>query len=477
MPEISTDGLTYTIKIKPGVYYQKHGVFKKTQSRELVAVDFITQIKRVAFKPTQSKGWWLFDKNIKGINFFRENAKTLKDFINMSVEGLDAPDKYTLQITLNKPNSQFIYGLAMEFTSPVPIEAVEYYDNDLSRNTVATGPFILKKWVPSSRVEYIKNSNYREEYYPGTKERIPFIDSFTAHIIKAAPTRWLNFAKNKIDYLELDKDDHELAIGADGNLKPELKQKGINHHLSNSLTYWWVGFNMNHPLLGKNKDLRKAISYAIDRDKLIDLFTNNLGQKANSIYAPGINGYQTSPWPIDFDLEKAKFYLKKSAIKNEDLVFNFDLRNTDSKRRQMGEFFQSQLSKVGIRLNIIPNTFPAYLKKAREGKLELFLDGWIMDYPDPENSLQLLYSANKTPGPNVTSFQNSDFDKKFLAYKATDKMASKHKLLREIEDIVQNDLPWHMMFYARYNTLVHARVHNYYYSDVITNFIKYLKLK
>ena len=143
----------------------------------------------------------------------------------------------------------------------------------------------------------------------------------------------------------------------------------------------------------------------------------------------------------------------------------------------MGEFFQSQLSKVGIRLNIIPNTFPAYLKKAREGKLELFLDGWIMDYPDPENSLQLLYSANKTPGPNVTSFQNSDFDKKFLAYKATDKMASKHKLLREIEDIVQNDLPWHMMFYARYNTLVHARVHNYYYSDVITNFIKYLKLK
>ena len=59
-----------------------------------------------------------------------------------------------------------------------------------------------------------------------------------------------------------------------------------------------------------------------------------------------------------------------------------------------------------------------------------------MDYPDPENSLQLLYSANKTPGPNVTSFQNSDFDKKFLAYKATDKMASKHKLLREIETLV-----------------------------------------
>ena len=477
LPSVSKDGLIYIFQIKPKTYFQKHNYFKDKPLREVTAKDFITQIKRVAFKPTQSKGWWLFDNNIKGLNEFRENAKTMKDFINMPVSGLDAPDKYTLKITLTKPNAQFIYAFAMDFTTPIPIEAIEALDNDLSRQTIATGPFILQKWIPSSRVEYIKNPNYRVEYYPGTKERLPFVDSYTAHIIKEAPTRWLNFAKNKIDFLELDKDDHELAINAQGELKPELAQKGITRHLSNSLTYWWISFNMEHPILGKNLNLRKAIAHAIDREKFIELFTSNLGLKANSIYAPGILGHKAEKWPIQYSPEKSRNYLKKAGLNDNQLVFNFDLRNTDSKRRQMGDFFQSQLSKVGIKLNIIPNTFPAYLKKAREGKLELFLDGWIMDYPDPENSLQLLYSQNKTPGPNVTSYQNNDFDRKFLAYKKANTKAEKTRLLNELDQIIRNDLPWHMMFYSRYNTLVHKRVKNYEYSDVITNFIKYLKLQ
>lgn len=477
MPIVSQDGLVYTFKIKPKTYFQKHNVLKKQALREVTAQDFITQIKRIAFKSTQSKGWWLFDNHIKGLNEFRENAKTLKDFVNMPVEGLDAPDKYTLQITLNQANAQFIYAFAMDFTTPIPLEAVEKLNNDLSRQTVATGPFILKKWIPSSRVEYIKNPDYRIEYYPGTQQRIPFLDSYTAHIIKEAPTRWLNFAKDKIDFLELDKDDHELAINAQGKLKPELAERGIERHLSSSMTYWWIGFNMEHSVLGKNLNLRKAIAHAINRDKLIELFTSNLGQKANSIYAPGILGHHDKNWPIQFNLEKAKEYLKKSGLKDNQLTFNFDLRSTDSKRRQMGEFFQSQLSKIGVKLNIIPNTFPSYLKKAREGKLELFLDGWIMDYPDPENSLQLLYSQNKTPGPNVTSYQNSDFDKKFLDFKKASSVSQKTKLLNELETIVRNELPWHMMFYSRYNTLVHKRVKNYHYSDVITNFIKYLKVE
>lgn len=479
MPEVSSDGLVYTFKIKKSVYYQAHNVFKNNPKREVIADDFIMQIKRVAFQSTQSRGWWLFDKQIEGLNSFRQKAKTINDLISLRVEGLRVIDKHTFQVKLVKPNAQFIYAFAMDFTAPIPFEAIKEYNNDLNRHTAATGPFILQKWIPNSKIEYIKNSGYRVAYYPGTKERIPYLDSFTAQIIKEAPTRWLNFSKGKIDFLELDKDDHQLAIGLDGKLKKNLIDQGIERHLSNSLTYWWLGFNMNHQLLGQNKNLRAAISHAINRDKFISLFTSDLGLKASSIYPPGILGHsKNNDWPIQYDIEKAKQLLKEAGFPEGKGLpeFDFDLRSTDSKRRQMGDFYQGQLAKIGVKINIIPNTFPSYLKKAREGKLELFMDGWIMDYPDPENALQLLYSKNKTPGPNVTSFQNNEFDKTFLMYKSSTDQEEKIVLLSKLETIIKQELPWHMMFYSRYNTLVHSRVKNYQYSDVISNFLKYLKI-
>ena len=112
MPIISNSGKRYTIKIKKGVPY--HGDSSLKEGRKLKAEDFIHQIKRLAFKPTQSNGWWLFDGKIKGLNLFREKVgNNFKKFFVTPVEGLKAPNDHTLIIDLIEPYPQMIYALSI----------------------------------------------------------------------------------------------------------------------------------------------------------------------------------------------------------------------------------------------------------------------------------------------------------------------------------------------------------------------------
>lgn len=477
MPLISNNGTVYTFKLKKNIYYHNQKLLPEN-SREVKARDFINQIKRIAFIKTQSKGWWIFDNKVKGINKFRDQVKTLDDMFKNEIEGVSAPDDYTLKITILKPDPQFIYSFTMGFIVPLPEEIIRKADNNLRETTLGTGAYKLKSWVESSEIKLVTHEDFHEDFFPGTLEKLPFIPSINFKIIKESNTRWLNFIKGKLDLFEIDKDEHAMALNDQGELKEDIKKLGITNNLTPTLTYWWVSFNMTHPILGRNKKLRKAIAYAIDQERYIALFTNNTGERANSIYPPAIAGHHKNPWPIQHDLIKAKELLSEAGFPNGKGLptFKFDLRNSSTKRRQIGEFFKSQLSKIGINLDIIPNTFPGYLKKAREGKLEIWQDGWIMDYPDPENSLQLLVSDNAAPGPNVTSFKNKHFDRLFLELKETGSPQRKMEILTELEDIVKEELPWHMLYYSRYNILTHDRLKNYQFTNVIRNFAKYLKI-
>ena len=175
-----------------------------------------------------------------------------------------------------------------------------------------------------------KFKKYHDNFYPKRGDRyanqnkllvdagkIPFIDIIQFNIIKESQTRWLNFLSKNIDILELPKDNFSSVIDHLGHLKPELKKKKIKGQLVSSSTYYWFAFNMNDPLIGTNINLRKAISHAIDRDRFIRIFTNNTGLKANSIYPPGVFGHKNNKAHIEYDLEKAKIFLKKQGSQKE----------------------------------------------------------------------------------------------------------------------------------------------------------------
>ncbi|MCR9206033.1 MAG: ABC transporter substrate-binding protein, partial [Halobacteriovoraceae bacterium] len=385
-------------------------------------------------------------------------------------------------------------ALAMSFTAPVPMEAVIKYDNKLADKVIGTGPFMLQRWNRLSGLTLVRNPRYHENYYPTQGDRlahsrgllkdagkkIPFLDKIEFRIIKESQTRWLNFLSKKIHILKnIPKDNYQSAVNAQGDLIKDLKDKNINLQAFPTLTYWWMSFNMKDSLFAKNKNLRLAVAHAFDYDRHIELFTNNIGQKANSIYPPGIPGYDPSNiLPYRYDLKKAKEYLAAAGYPGGKGLpeINYDVRGTSVHNRQQGEFLKSQLSKIGVKIKVVTNTFPDFLKKAKKGELQFWQDGWAMDYPDAENVLQLLLEKNLVPGPNVTYYSNPKFEKLFKELKFLPEGKRKWDLMKKMEALVLKDLPWVMQYYARNYVLFHGDLKNFRHSDLIYNNMKYLRV-
>jgi oligopeptide transport system substrate-binding protein len=494
MPTISSDRKTYHFKIKKGIKYHASPLLPK--NRELKAQDFINQIKRLAFLgTTNSRGFWLFDGKIKGINEWRNKVQTNIDlFFSEPIEGLQAQDDQTLSITLNSPYPQILYAMAMNFTSPIPEEAIRLSKNDFTTQAVGTGAYYIASYNPTQGVDLVKNDQYASSVYPSEGSRwaqengllkdagakLPFAKKVRLTVIKEAQTDWLNFMKNKIDLINLTKDHYHVALTNEGKLKPEITKNNISLQASPTLIYWWIAFNMKDPILGKNLNLRKAIAHGVNIDKYIELFTYNVAQKANSIYPPGIPGYSpASDLPYKYDLNLAKDFLKKAGYPNGQGLptLKFDIRGSDTRRRQMGEYIQQELRQLGIKVEININTFPGFLEKARKGELQFWQGGWVLDYPDAENVLQLLSSQNLPPGQNYFNYSNKEFDQLFKEATEIEDGKRKFDLMKRLENLVNADLPWIMQYYSRNYILSHHYLKNFMYSDIIYNHIKYLKLE
>jgi oligopeptide transport system substrate-binding protein len=494
MPLVENDGLKYTIKIKSGIQYHNSNIFNGNR-RYVRAQDFINSIKRLAYKNTKSNGWWLFDDKIIGLNKFRDQVDdNLDNFFKFNVEGLSAPDDHTIVIKLLHPYPQLMYALAMAFTTPMPEEVIRALNNDLSQGTVGTGPFYLEEYKSGHMVKLEKFKDYHPSFYPNKGDRIsyqnnllqdkgkqlPFIDGVRFFIMQEAQTRWLNFLKKNIDFVVLTKDHFSIALDQNGKLNPEYLNEGIQLQIAPTLTYWWLAFNMTDPIVGKNLNLRKAIAHAIDIDRYILLFTNNIALKANSIYPPGVPGYDpTTTLPYKYDTKLAKDFLAKAGYpEGKGLpVINYDIRGTSTIARQMGDFIKAELEKIGIKINIVVNSFPGFLNKSRTGQLQFWQGGWAMDYPDAENVVQLLTTKNQPPGPNTSFFSHSLVDKYYKELAETKNPNHKKVLMQDVERIIHDHLPWVMQYYSRNYILHHKRVHNFRQSDLIYNNLKYLRLK
>jgi oligopeptide transport system substrate-binding protein len=491
MPSVSNDGKTYTIKIKKNIYYHPNHLIG--ENRTVKASDFITQIKRLAFIPMRSNGWWMFEGKIKGIDDFRKKVGNNQEkLLEYDIDGLKAIDDHTLQIELNEPYPQLIYTLAMSFTSPIPIEIARNEDWPLE-NEVGTGPYYLEQWNKGLDLKMRRFTKYRHETYPQSGDRksyqwklledagktIPQIEQIHFKIMNEPQTRWLNFLSNNLDLLIIGKDQYKSAITPRGELDAELKKKNIQLQISPTLTQWWLSFNMNDPLLGKNLLLRKAIAHAINIDEYIELFTNNIGLKANSIFGPGIPGYSSlTKLPYQYDPELAKALLKQAGFAggNGLPAITFDVRGNSTTSRQIAEFIHKELEKIGIKINISTNSFPGFLKKQKTNQLQFWLDGWALDYPDAENLLQLLHSRNISPGPNATSYANAQIDEWINQIEKITDLEKKVTLMQKIETQHAQDLPWIMLYYSRNYVLIAPRLKNYRNSDLIYNYIKYLRL-
>lgn len=476
LPDITEEGTCYKIPIRPGVYYHDDPCFPDGKGRELTAHDFVYAIKRVADVKVRSKSWYIFDGRVKGLDEFRNYTKSCepgKVDYSRPVEGLYAENDYLLVMKLVHPWPQLIYWLAFLPTAPVAREAVDYYGpDDIARHPVGTGAFILKKWQRGVYLEAVRNPHYHHAVYPteGMQEDIesgliadagsplPFIDRVFWRVIVEDQPRWLLLMRGGIDLNTIPKDNFGQAISVGSELTEDMKQRGMQLKLFDEPSTFWLGMNMSDPILGKNKPLRYAINYAIDREKFIEIIQSSKGKPAYGFIPLIMAGYDetVNGWsPSRYDVQKAREYMKQAEVLNGGPIpkLRISIGRTGVLQKQTLQFLSRNLSEIGLEVETEVYDWPTFLEKLRTSGHQLFFTGWMADYPDVESFLQCFYSKNAS-WPNSTNFSSPEFDAIYEKVSVMQDCPERTELYRKAQRIVLEEMPC-AFTYHRVGYIIH----------------------
>jgi len=484
MPQISNDMLMYTIKIKKGVYFQEDKCFPNRKGRELKAEDFVFSLKRIADIKYLSQNWSIFDNKIVGLDEFREYTKSCRSAEDVDysrhVEGLTTPDDYTLVIKLKKPWPQLCAALADIATAPVAKEAVDYYGKDIISHPVGTGPFKLNVWRRGSYIELVRNPAFRGELYPSQGEdgdaeagylddagkRIPFADKVLWTIINERQPAWLLFLQGKVDATVIPKDNFDEVMTGTGELTPEMKQRNICLKTFRDPSTYWVGFNMADDVLGRNKSLRQAINYAIDRERFIELFFNNRHLVAHGLIPPVMSAYNPQieeKGYSRYDPERAKELLKEAEkIHGGKLpTLKIAMPGTDTWHRQFGQFLKRNLNAVGLEVEMQYMDRPTYQEKVNTRSAQMFSSGGSASIPDAQDFLSMFYGKYQAPGRNKFNYSNPEFDELYEKAQVLPDSGERRRLYQRMELIALEDCPAALLNHRVAYVLHHDWYKNY----------------
>ena len=545
----------YEIRIKPGIRYQPHPGFvpenhglKKDVvegldtpyalplgTRELVAEDYVYQIKRLAHPRLHSPILGLMSEYIVGL---AEYAKALRnaderdgwlDLRRYPLQGVEVVDRYTYRVTLKGRYPQFVYWLAMPFFAPVPWEAERFFDQPgmaeknftLDWWPVGTGPYMLVENDPNARMVLERNPNFRGEPYPSAGEpgdaaaglladagrTMPFVERVVFSREKEAVPYWSKFLQGYYDEAKIGSDqfDQAVRVSIEGAAEPsaEMIEKGIRLSTLVSATIYYFGFNMKDPLVGgtseRARKLRQAISIAVDMEEYLSIFQNGRGVVAHSPIPPGIFGRRegaeginpvTHVWrngreerrPIEEArklLAEAGYPGGRDTATGASLLIHFDTASRGPGDKPRLDWWRKQLAKLGIQLEVRETDWNRFQEKIRKGTQQMYGLGWAADYPDAENFLFLLHGPQARAdgaGSNSSNYVNPAFDALFEKMKGMPNSPERQHVIDAMVRMARRDAPWVFGFHPTDFSLRHAWVANAKPNDMAGNTLKYLRL-
>ena len=426
LPEVSADGLTYTIRLQKGIYFAADPVFKG-KKRELTSADYVYTFKRLLDPSLRSPNSWLLDGRILGIDTLLKQAqKTGKFNYDQSVAGLQTPDRYTLVIRLTSPDQNFPMLLAHQPAGAVAREVIEKYRDKagfVMGHPIGTGPYMLSRWTPGSRIILKANPDFRSfvwNFKASTPEdqkivkamqgkKMPQIGVIDIQVMEEGQSRWLSFIKDEVDLFALDG---ELTVQAlqDGKLKPELVKKGVQLSRITDPSIDYHYWNMQNPVVGGlSKDkiaLRRAMAMAFSADNYINILQKGDSQKLQAPIPSGVVGYDPNyRSSIPYSVKAANLLLDRYHYKvaadgwrtqpnGKPLVIEMTLSGNNLRSQQQAEFWKKTLDSIKIRMTTKSMPFAEALKLEKQCKTMFKASAWIADYPDADNFMQLFYGKN-----------------------------------------------------------------------------------
>jgi ABC-type oligopeptide transport system substrate-binding subunit len=490
LPEAAQRGRRFTFHLKKGIRFAADPAFKG-RTRELTAYDYVYAIKRLVDPRNRSPNAFYVEDKILGLRELAADAKKNGDRFDYDapVAGLQALDRYTLRITLTHSDYTFPQVMALPSLSPVAREVVEAYGSEIAAHPVGTGAYTLAKWVPASKMILHANPAYRGftwNFDPGDDaadkaiaarmrgKKMPQVGTIDISVMEEAQSSWLAFQRGELDILNVPATFAPIALPND-RLAPDLAKRGVT--LSRILLPMvsYTAFNMRDPVVGgfgKEKiALRRAIAMAYDIEAEARIIRKGQAAPAQMVIPPGATGhddrYRSS---LRHDPQAANELLDRFGYKRgrdghrtlpdgRPLTITYASQNTAT-AREFDELWQKALDSIGIRMRVDKGKLSDQIRAAIACKHQLWTYGWIADYPDGDNFMQLLYGGNVGQS-NVACYRSPRFDALYEKSRLLPDSPDRDTLYGQMSRQFEADTPWRLGTVRYQNSLVQPNVIGY----------------
>ena len=456
--------LVYTFFLRKDVRFHDNACFEDGKGRQLVAEDVRFSFNRIIDPATASQGKFVF--------------RCLDD------SGIQVIDDHTIRIVLDKPQHSFIKMLTLGFCFIVSPEAVSYYGKEFTRNPVGTGPFQFKVWHQLDRLVFEKNNGYFE--FDKDSVRLPYIDAVSISFVKSAHAAYQQFLKGQLDFISgLNESYQNALLTYDGTLREAyqgsfylIKDPWLKTDYLGILVDPAEPVSRNSDLF--DKDVRKALNYAIDRKNLVKTMRNGIGIPANHGFVPeGMNAFNGKKvLGYSYNPEKVKHHLFNAGFDGDTRKPKVTL-TMQQNYRQLGEFVVRDLNENGFDADLQLMLPALHKQMIADFETNFFRKSWTGDFPDPINFLNLYSSNAFAPdfGPNYTHFGDVEFDLYYALAETTDSDSLRDEMYLKMDQLVTNESVFIPLFYDEIVKFVNKRVTGLRSNPMNQLNLKYVRIK
>ncbi|MBI5101238.1 MAG: peptide-binding protein [Nitrospirae bacterium] len=373
----------------------------------------------------------------------------------LQVKKAEVLDKYTFRVTYDKPFAPALTTWGSLVVLPKHLlEGKDITKTEFARNPVGLGPYKLHKWVPDQELAL---ESYKD-YFEGR----PYIDRYIYKRIPDPATMFLMLRTGEIDTMSL------TPLQYTKQTDNEYFRKNFNKYRYPAFQYTHLAFNLKHPYF-KDKLVRQAIAYAIDKNELVDVVLFGLGSPATGPYVPNTWPYNPDVKKYDYNPEKARQLLKEAGWEDTDgdglldkngRPFSFTIfTNTGNKLREnTATIIQWRLAKIGIKVEIRKLEWSTFINQFIDKKrFEAVLLGWSISL-DPDQYDIWHSSKTREKELNFISYSNPEVDELLEKGRRTFGIEERKKAYFRIQEILAEEAPYIFLYVPDATPIVSARI-------------------
>lgn len=444
--DISPDGRTYTFYLRPDVVFHNSG-------RRVTAADFKYSLERTANPQTGSTTAAAYLDDIVGaLDMIRGRAR--------EIQGVEVVNDTTLRITIDAPKAYFLAKLTYPTAFVVDKEQIESNPRNWTRRPNGTGPFKLREWRIGERI--ILEANDR--YHLGAPKL------HQVHFLLAGGSAMTMYENNEIDVTPVSLNDIERVQDKNDPLNKEYR-------VADELSVFWIGFNTQQPPFDDPK-VRQAFTMAIDRERIIRVVLKDVVTVANSIMQPGLPGYNREARVLAFNPERARQLLRESKYGGPEGLPKVTLSEPGA-GANVGFFTQAMLEmwrqNLGVNVEIQQTESATFFQDLDRGRYQMFSIGWIMDYPDPQDILDIKFHSQSQL--NDFKYANPEFDRLVEQARMERDVERRFQLYRQAEQILLQDAPVIPLYFGREHLLVKPYVKGYVTPAMVVPRYRYVSVE